>query len=284
MNNQTNFPFYIKKDELKPIIKWNGAKRWLAPYLNEIYKNYKNCRMVEPFCGSLSISLKCQPEKALLNDINPCLISFYKWIKSGLIINIPLYHSKDLFSHYKKLYNEMIKNNQYDCKNGASMFYYLASTCYGGIRFNNKKMISSPFGYRVRKFFSKDFYQYELLFNNWDFENKDFEDLYIQNNDFVYIDPPYYNVGFSKYYEKNFTLQDHIRLCSWISKYDVPTIISNEYSNEIIELYKNYNFEFILIKGKRSIGTRFGDRVHKEILAYKNIKNFDTAIFKNILF
>jgi DNA adenine methylase len=45
-------------------------------------------RLVEPFCGGLAVALGLQPGKALLNDANPHLISFYQWLKRGLPITL----------------------------------------------------------------------------------------------------------------------------------------------------------------------------------------------------
>ncbi|CAG0971204.1 partial Modification methylase DpnIIA, partial [Anaerolineae bacterium] len=73
---------------LKPPLKWAGGKRWLVPRLQLLWevhlKQYPEARLVEPFCGGLAVTLGLQPERALLNDINPHLINFYRWLQKGL--------------------------------------------------------------------------------------------------------------------------------------------------------------------------------------------------------
>jgi len=50
---------------LQPPLKWAGGKRWLVPILRPVWKQYKDYRLVEPFCGGLSIALGLLPDKAL---------------------------------------------------------------------------------------------------------------------------------------------------------------------------------------------------------------------------
>ena len=47
-------------------------------------------RLVEPFCGGLAVALGLGPARALLNDANPHLVNFYRWIKRGLVIDLPM--------------------------------------------------------------------------------------------------------------------------------------------------------------------------------------------------
>ena len=40
-------------------------------------------RLVEPFCGGLAVALGLKPAAALLNDANPHLVNFYRWLQRG---------------------------------------------------------------------------------------------------------------------------------------------------------------------------------------------------------
>ncbi len=71
-------------------LKWAGGKRWLADTIAELYAPHRHRRLVEPFVGGLAIALTLKPERALLNDINPHLINFYRWLQRGLRIDIVL--------------------------------------------------------------------------------------------------------------------------------------------------------------------------------------------------
>lgn len=54
---------------VRPPLKWAGGKRWLAPYLAELWAAHQRRRLVEPFCGGLGVALSLRPKRALLNDI-----------------------------------------------------------------------------------------------------------------------------------------------------------------------------------------------------------------------
>src|SRR5579884_2953962 len=69
---------------LPPPLKWAGGKRWLVRHLVPYWNGHEDCRLVEPFAGGLAITLGLQPKRALLNDVNPHLISFYRWLQQGL--------------------------------------------------------------------------------------------------------------------------------------------------------------------------------------------------------
>src|SRR5262245_8693622 len=81
---------------LKPPLKWAGGKRWLVPKLLPYWQHYSDRRLVEPFSGGLAVALGLMPGRALLNDRNPHLISFYSWLRRGLKISIPMENNETL--------------------------------------------------------------------------------------------------------------------------------------------------------------------------------------------
>jgi site-specific DNA-adenine methylase len=71
-------------EHITPILKWAGGKRWLVPHLQPIWDQHQHRRLVEPFCGGLSVVLGLSPTSALLNDANPHLVNFYRHVQRGL--------------------------------------------------------------------------------------------------------------------------------------------------------------------------------------------------------
>ena len=67
-----------------PPLKWAGGKRWQIPYLRPLWAAHASRRLVEPFCGGLAVTMGLLPEHALINDINPHVINFYRWLKRAL--------------------------------------------------------------------------------------------------------------------------------------------------------------------------------------------------------
>jgi DNA adenine methylase len=94
---------------LPPPLKWAGGKRWHVPHLEPLWKPHAQRRVVEPFCGGLAVALGLAPERAVLNDINPHLISFYTWLRNGLKISLPLENDEALFYEHRKRLNQLLK-------------------------------------------------------------------------------------------------------------------------------------------------------------------------------
>ncbi|MCK5366505.1 MAG: DNA adenine methylase, partial [Gammaproteobacteria bacterium] len=69
---------------LRPPLKWAGGKRWLAPHLEPLWRGQSSRRLVEPFCGGLAVALGLDPQRALLNDVNPHPVNFYRHLQEGL--------------------------------------------------------------------------------------------------------------------------------------------------------------------------------------------------------
>jgi len=74
--------------KVRPPLKWAGGKRWQLPHLRPYWEAESHRRLVEPFCGGLAVALGLAPKRALLNDINPHLINFYKQLKKGFVSSL----------------------------------------------------------------------------------------------------------------------------------------------------------------------------------------------------
>src|SRR6187397_1036881 len=122
---------------LRPPLKWAGGKRWQVPHLRPIWDRHRHRRLVEPFCGGLAVALGLGPERALLNDRNPHLVSFYRWLQRGLTIEIPMRNARASFYRHRSRFNALIAAGQGESAEAAALFYYLNRTGYNGLcRFN----------------------------------------------------------------------------------------------------------------------------------------------------
>src|SRR4029079_11608674 len=75
---------------LRPPLKWAGGKRWQVSHLGPLWSAHTHRRLVEPFCGGLAVALGLHPARALLNDANPHLINFYRWLQRGFVAEIEM--------------------------------------------------------------------------------------------------------------------------------------------------------------------------------------------------
>ncbi|NMB00115.1 MAG: Dam family site-specific DNA-(adenine-N6)-methyltransferase [Firmicutes bacterium] len=260
------------KAKLNPPLKWAGGKRWLVPQLQPFWERYLERRLVEPFCGGLAVSLGLAPDKALLNDVNPHLINFYRWLQKGFVVSIEMINDKGVYYANRSRFNELISEGDIASQEAAELFYFLNRTGYNGLcRFNKKGKFNVPFGRYKRINYAQDFLAYRPLLENWEFRCGDFGSLQLQPNDFVYADPPY-DVEFTQYAQGGFAWEDQVRLAHWLSQHPGPVVASNQATGRIIELYGDLGFLLITLEGPRRISCT-GDRTPaKEVLALKGVE------------
>ena len=278
-----------KTDEnscLRPPLKWAGGKRWLVPHLITIWKRHSRRRYVEPFCGGLAVALGLAPQNALLNDINPQLINFYRQVQQGLELKIEMRNEQTLFYQQRERFNELMHASKTNGNgNGttrrlrssqsleaAQLFYYLNRTCFNGLcRFNQSGEFNVPFGTYKSITYATDFFAYKEVFRNWAFSNSDFESIPFAGDDFIYADPPY-DVEFTTYSAGGFSWEDQVRTAELLSKHPGPVVISNQATKRIVSLYKRLGFKLSYLDAPRRISCT-GDRSSaREVLATKNIQ------------
>jgi DNA adenine methylase len=256
---------------LKPPLKWAGGKRWLVPHLRPIWAAHSERRLVEPFCGGLSVALGFMPGCALLNDLNRHLINYYQQIKQGLLITIPMANHKDLYYDYREQFNRLLKEEKDQSKEAAELFYYLNRTGYNGLcRFNKKGFFNVPFGsYKIINYLS-DHSVYREAFSDWNFLSTDFEALPVNKDDFIYADPPY-DVQFTQYSSKIFTWDDQVRLAQWLVKHKGPVVLSNQATERVIDLYCSLGFNLHFFDAPRRISCNGNRTPAKELLATRGL-------------
>lgn len=258
---------------VNPPLKWAGGKRWLLPHLQPLWSKHRQRRLVEPFCGGLAVTLGLLPRHALLNDVNPHLINFYRQIKHGLQLTIDAGNDRETFDKNRDRFNGLIQEGEERSNEAAQLFYYLNRTGYNGLcRFNRRGLFNVPFGRHSNINYVRDFEKYRGVFKGWVFKSRDFQRLTIGANDFIYADPPY-DVEFTKYSAAGFTWDDQVRLVEWLARQDVPVVLSNQATDRIVELYskRKYGFRWEFFAAPRRISCT-GDRTAaREILAVKNV-------------
>ncbi len=120
-------------------VKWAGGKRWQVPHLRPLWERHVDRKLVEPFCGGLAVSLGLLPNRALLNDANPHLINFYRWIQKGLRIDIEMENQETLYYEQRQRFNSLLAAGKEMSREAAALFYYLNRTGYNGLcRFNQR--------------------------------------------------------------------------------------------------------------------------------------------------
>lgn len=256
----------------RPPLKWAGGKRWQLPHLVDAWRRERHRRLVEPFCGGLAVTLGLVPERAFLNDINPHLINFYRWLKRGLVVTLPMSNSETRYYTHRNRFNELLSRGNGETAEAASLFYYLNRTGYNGLcRFNGSGGFNVPFGRYANINYRTDFLEYKPIFEGWEFTNTHFEEMQLETDDFVYADPPY-DVEFTQYSKGGFGWEEQERAATWLSKHRGPVILSNQATPRIVKLYRSLKFSLKFIDAPRRISCN-GDRTPApEVLAFRNFK------------
>lgn len=256
---------------LRPPLKWAGGKRWQVRHLCQLWEPNKKRRLVEPFCGGLAVALGLNPETALLNDINPHVINLYRWLKRGLTVTVHMENTSAAYYAARVRFNHILENGQSPSAEAAVLFYYLNRTGYNGLcRFNNQGGFNVPFGRYKKIDYKSDFSEYKPVFAKFEFTNTDFEKLPIKDDDFIYADPPY-DVEFTQYSKGGFSWEEQERAAKWLAEHPGPVVLSNQWTERIVDLYKSLGFTVTPLQAPRLISCT-GDRTPaKEVLATRNL-------------
>ena len=216
-------------------------------------------RYIEVFGGGGSVLFAKEPHKLeIYNDANSELVNLFRCMK---------YHRQELEREVSGYINsrEVFYEIKERLENGvgftdiqrAAMFFIKIKISYGadGRTFGcNKKNISSD-----------RFTEIAQRLKNVVIENKDFENLikvYDRPNALFYCDPPYHTT--EKYYDVQFTENDHLRLKNSLDNIKGKFILSYNDDEFIRDLYKDYT----IIEAERQNNLSNGS--YKELI----IKNF----------
>ena len=264
-------PTQAGSSPVSPPLKWAGGKRWQVPYILPLWENHRSKRYVEPFCGGLAIALALRPKRALLNDINPHLVNFYRWLKKGLTVAIALRNEKAHYYESRERFNELTANGGRESAEAATLFYYLNRTGYNGLcRFNKSGGFNVPFGRYKKLAYRQDFLEYKPVLRSWTLESMDFARLALVEDDFVYADPPY-DVEFTQYASQGFDWEQQVRTAEWLSHHPGPVILVNQATPRIKKLYRSLGFKLSMLDAPRRINCT-GDRSPApEVLGTRNL-------------
>ena len=256
---------------MTPPLKWAGGKRWQVPHVLRRWEPHRDRRLVEPFCGGLAIALGLRPKGALLNDINPHLVNFYRWLKKGLTVELELRNEKAHYYRMRTKFNALTANGGLKSLEAATLFYYLNRTGYNGLcRFNQSGGFNVPFGRYNKLVYKQDFLEYKPLLRNWTLKNVDFPELELREDDFVYADPPY-DVDFTQYARQGFDWEQQVRTAEWLAGHPGPVILVNQATPRIVKLYRSLGYRLRTLDAPRRINCT-GDRTPApEVLATRNL-------------
>jgi DNA adenine methylase len=250
---------------MEPILQWVGGKKRLIKTLDLFTDNIDYNNYHEIFLGGGSYLFSLLPENTTSIEKNINTYKIYENVRIYLYEIIKLleniekeYLSKN-YDNRKKFYYEkrdIFNKLKYDTKENniekTTLLLFINKTCFNAVyRENQKGFYNVPFGNgrdciicnkeRIVKV-----YNY-LNKPNVNICNNDFEYIkhVAEENDLVYIDPPYYPLkvtSFTSYTNDGFSLKEHdrlIELIKYLHEKKVKIILSNS-NNDYFKTKLNF--------------------------------------------
>jgi DNA adenine methylase len=226
-----------------PLVYPGGKARLLRIILPHFDKTAST--LVEPFVGGGSVFLGADYPQAVINDIHPGVAGFW-WevLNDRLPLGLDPDHRFLAFAMQALGINETLTNEQErvalkmkDAQNHAHLLLALNRHSFGGnlrssglrdkARNKGKWMELFERLYTIRKTYKG---RVEVF-------NRDYAEVPIPADSFLYCDPPYLGVGERLYQHGTF---DARRFRDWIGSQKVPWLVSYNDVPEIRELYKGH--------------------------------------------
>jgi DNA adenine methylase len=269
----------------KPFLKWAGNKYRVLPHLLPLIGNPRT--FVEPFAGSVSVSLNVDANHYVINDINPDLVSIYRELTNSNSDEFIAYcgelftpenNTKDAYLEMRELFNSSTNTTE-----RARLFVYLNRHCFNGLsRYNKSGGFNVPFGkMKNPQLPYKEMMSFRMFFlcSSHSFHNTSFDDdtLYenLSKDDVVYFDPPYVPLtetsNFTSYSTDGFayTQQEKlVEIAERLSSQNVRVIISNHDTDVSRELYKNAKIHTIEVRRNISAKGTSRNKVKELIAVY----------------
>lgn len=285
--------------KLEPVIKWSGSKRSQAEkivsYINKNYETY-----YELFCGGCSVLfyiLNYFPSRFkyyVCNDINSDLISVYKEIKfhPDLLYKEYTYHWKKLNSYIdlnrKKEYFNIIRSEFNKTRSPYLFFFIMRTTTNGMPRYNKDGKFNNSFhvtrdGINPIRL-EQIILNWSHLINKYDvqFISESYELFNPNNDDFLYLDPPYFNTKGMYYgtidYSILFKYLEKIK-CDYFMSFD--GIAGSE--NNVVDVPKSlYNYHYLIDSGNSSFRRVIGKNKHVNVKESLYIKSDNIKIIRTL--
>lgn len=243
-----------------PPIKSQGIKTKLVPWIMDVVKAANPIgKWIEPFLGTGVVAFNSGFKEAILNDINPHIIDFYRSIQDETITPSIVKQfieqegeklstaGEDGYVHFRTVRDRFNKDFA-----PLDLLFLSRAGFNGMMRFNSKGKWNIPFCKKPNRFAQS--YTTKIvnqvasvravINDKWTFTSKNFSDIIPLANegDIIYCDPPYYG-RYVDYYN-GWKEQDEELLFTLLSETKAKFILStwhhNDWrANEMVEKFWN---------------------------------------------
>jgi DNA adenine methylase len=255
------------------VLKWAGGKQGTADRLVTFFPaQYR--RYYEPFVGGGSVLFTLFPAAAVIGDLNDWLLDTYEAIRTDhqrvAKLLDGLVNTKEEYLRIRAIPPATL-----DVFQRAAHLIYLNKTCFRGLfRVNRYGEFNVPYGEYDRRYYDpENLRAVAAALQEVEIRRCDFELCLadVTEQDFVYMDPPYYKLGgysdFNRYTKDQFRGNDHFRLAAVCRELDLRGVrwaVSNSDTAFVRELFEGYRV--VQIDSRREINLNPGERDITELL------------------
>jgi DNA adenine methylase len=271
----------------KPLLKWIGSKNQIiTTIMNKFPHEINNYHELFLGGGSVLLALLSYQKNNIIKingniyayDINETLINFFINVQKHplklfeKISELNQQTNKESYYYYiRNRYNKLTNMNSIE---SSALFLFLNKTCFRGIFRTSKNGFNVPYGNYNNPIIINKTHLLEIseLIQNVIFKHCDFKDSikFIKENDFVYLDPPYFNT-YNNYTNNKF--YQHNTLFDICKRSDFYFLMNNSDVVFVRESFKNYYIK-TLYDCKRKINSKNPNSIVNELL----ISNYDNTI------
>lgn len=251
---------------MKPLVKWVGCKTWQADTLRP---HVSGRRVVELFAGSAAITCALEPQRALINDINPHLINLYRHVQAGTMEWEHEQTNEDEYYERRTRFNDMIAEGAGDTVLAAQLFYYLLTHGFNNLcRFNKDGRFNVP--YRPRGTRAPDMTGASWP-ATWELQAGPWYAVQFELGDFIYADPPYDNT-FVEYSSEGWSRKKFEELVESLTHVPNPIVIMNSESQYTREVFRDLGYNVTSLDSHQKMHASRGrtDTV-RELMATRNV-------------
>lgn len=282
---------------MNPVLKYRGGKsREIPRFLQYIPDDFN--RYIEPFFGGGAVYFYLEPDRAIINDINERLMTFYRQVRDQYALmrrqldsiqsvyeknqqdfrrlkaespdkRVPnaneelYYHMRDLFNHPDDTYLDGV------------LYFFINKTAYSGmIRYNNNGEYNVPFGRYPNLNTRMITQQHSELLQKAELFSVDYRQIFdmAEEDDFIFLDPPY-DCIFNDYGNidmmNGFDETEHRRLAEDFKNLPCRALMVIGKTPLTEELYDKYIFDEYYKNYAVNIRNRFkNDKMHIVVKNY----------------
>lgn len=282
---------------MKPIIKYRGGKsKEIKHFIKYVPQSFD--RYIEPFLGGGALYFYLEPERAILNDINKKLMTFYLHARDQYgLMRKQLDQLDTIYSRNQTAYSQVKQKNPkdrvpnenenlyYDLRGKFNhndgkyldgvLYFFINKTAFSGmIRYNADGEYNVPFGRYANFNTNLLTARHSELLGKAELHSRDFSEIFAlaKPGDFMFLDPPY-DCVFHDYGNTNtaegFGEEDHHRLAENFKKLCCKALMVIGKTPMTERLYKGYVVAEYHKNYAVNIRNRFkNDKIHMIVKNY----------------